>query len=64
MPIHCSPKARGTFPFTEKPSFVMGAGNYGGRWQWVLAGVFLFNYVLTYRGVTKGIERFCHIACR
>jgi SNF family Na+-dependent transporter len=28
----------------------------------MLAGVFLFNFVLIYRGMTKGIERFCCIA--
>jgi SNF family Na+-dependent transporter len=50
------------FVGSTQDGFVMGAGSYGGRWQWVLAGVFLFNFVLIYRGVTKGIERFCRVA--
>jgi SNF family Na+-dependent transporter len=50
------------FVGSNQDGFVMGAGSYGGRWQWVLAGVFLLNFVLIYRGVTKGIERFCRIA--
>src|SRR5688572_12945590 len=50
------------FVGSKQDGFVLGAGGYGGRWQWVLAGVFLFNFVLIYRGVTKGIERFCRIA--
>ncbi len=37
-------------------------GGHGGRWLWVLVGVFLFNFFLIYRGVTKGIESFCRIA--
>lgn len=31
-------------------------------WLAVLAGVFLFNFVLIYRGVSKGIEAFCKVA--
>jgi SNF family Na+-dependent transporter len=50
------------FVGSNQDGFVMGAGSYGGRWQWVLAGVFVFNFVLIYRGVTKGIERFCRVA--
>ncbi len=50
------------FVGSNADGFVMGAGSYGGRWQWVLVGVFLFNFVLIYRGVTKGIERFCRVA--
>ena len=50
------------FVGSKQDGFVMGAGGYGGRWQWVLAGVFLFNFALIYRGVTRGIERFCRIA--
>jgi neurotransmitter:Na+ symporter, NSS family len=50
------------FVGSGQDGFVMGAGSYGGRWQWVLAGVFLFNFVLIYRGVTRGIERFCRVA--
>jgi neurotransmitter:Na+ symporter, NSS family len=52
----------GNFVGSNQDGFVMGAGSYGGRWQWVLAGVFTFNFVLIYRGVTKGIERFCRVA--
>ena len=37
-------------------------GGHGGKWLWVLAGVFLFNFFLIYRGVTKGIESFCRVA--
>jgi SNF family Na+-dependent transporter len=50
------------FVGSNQNGFAMGAGTYGGRWQWVLTGVFLFNFALIYRGVTKGIERFCRIA--
>ena len=50
------------FVGSKQDGFVMGAGSYGGRWQWVLAGVFIFNFALIYRGVTKGIEQFCRIA--
>lgn len=32
------------------------------HWLWVLAGVFLLNFTLIYRGVNKGIEAFCKIA--
>lgn len=37
-------------------------GGHGGKWLWVLCGVFLFNFFLIYRGVTKGIESFCKVA--
>ena len=50
------------FVGSNEDGFVMGSGGYGGRWQWVLAGVFLFNFLLIYRGVTRGIEKFCRIA--
>lgn len=32
------------------------------RWLLVLGGTFLLNFVLIYRGVTKGIETFCKVA--
>ncbi|MBW3541564.1 MAG: sodium-dependent transporter [Planctomycetes bacterium] len=32
------------------------------KWLWVLVGTFLLNFVLIYRGVTKGIESFCRVA--
>jgi len=48
------------FVGSNQHGFAMGG--YGGKWQWVLAGVFLLNFWLIYRGVTKGIERFCRIA--
>lgn len=32
------------------------------QWLWILAGVFLMNFVLIYRGVSKGIETFCKVA--
>jgi neurotransmitter:Na+ symporter, NSS family len=50
------------FVGSNQDGFVMGTGTYGGRWQWVLGGVFLLNLALIYRGVTKGIEKFCRIA--
>lgn len=31
-------------------------------WLWVLAGTFVFNFILIYRGVAKGIETFCRVA--
>lgn len=49
-------------------SFV-GAGEDGAllrpgarKWLFVLAGVFVFNFALIYRGVSRGIEAFCKIA--
>jgi SNF family Na+-dependent transporter len=50
------------FVGSDKNGFAMGTGSHGGRWQWVLAGVFFLNFVLIYKGVTRGIERFCRIA--
>ncbi len=32
------------------------------NWMYVLAAVFVFNFTLIYRGVTKGIESFCKVA--
>ena len=32
------------------------------RWLWVLLGTFVFNFVLIYRGVSKGIETLCRVA--
>ncbi len=32
------------------------------NWLLILVGVFAFNFMLIYRGVTKGIESFCKIA--
>ena len=31
-------------------------------WLWILLGTFVFNFVLIYRGVSKGIETFCRVA--
>ena len=32
------------------------------KWLLVLVGVFSFNFILIYRGVSKGIETFCRVA--
>lgn len=37
-------------------------GGESGKWLWVLAGVFLMNFYLIYRGVSKGIEILCKFA--
>lgn len=37
-------------------------GGESGKWLWVLAGVFLMNFILIYRGVSKGIEILCKFA--
>jgi len=39
---------------------LLNAGNR--RWLFVLIGIFIFNFVLIYRGVSRGIETFCTIA--
>jgi NSS family neurotransmitter:Na+ symporter len=31
-------------------------------WLWILLGTFVFNFMLIYRGVSKGIETFCRVA--
>jgi SNF family Na+-dependent transporter len=50
----------GNFVGSSHNGFAMGG--HGGKWLWVLVTIFLFNFYLIYRGVTKGIERFCRIA--
>lgn len=47
----------------------VGAGSDGAmleggnrKWLWVLVGTFAFNFILIYRGVSKGIETFCRFA--
>lgn len=39
---------------------VLSPGNR--KWLWVLVGTFAFNFILIYRGVSKGIETFCRFA--
>ena len=44
----------------EEDGVLLSAGN---RWKLgLLAGVFLFNFALIYRGVAKGIEMLCRVA--
>ena len=35
---------------------------YGGAMLWLVLGCFLVNFFIIYRGVTKGIEKFCLLA--
>jgi len=44
----------------EQDGALLSAGNR--KWLFVLVGVFIFNFALIYRGVSKGIETFCKIA--
>ena len=37
-------------------------GGQGSKWLWIIVVTFLLNFFLIYRGITKGIERFCRIA--
>jgi SNF family Na+-dependent transporter len=37
-------------------------GGQGSRWLWIILVTFILNFVLIYRGITKGIERFCRVA--
>jgi NSS family neurotransmitter:Na+ symporter len=37
-------------------------GGQGSKWLWIIALTFVLNFVLIYRGITKGIERFCRVA--
>jgi neurotransmitter:Na+ symporter, NSS family len=48
--------------FVGKTSDGFALGGHGGKWLWVLVAIFTFNFFLIYRGVTKGIERFCQVA--
>ena len=48
------------FVGSHQNGFAMGG--HGGRWLWVLVAMFLFNFWLIYRGVSKGIETFCRFA--
>lgn len=45
---------------TEADGFLIGPG--GAQLLTMLVVTFLLNFVLIYRGVTKGIERFCRLA--
>lgn len=44
----------------DENGFALGAGN--AKWLWVIPLTFLLNFALIYRGVSKGIEKFCRIA--
>jgi neurotransmitter:Na+ symporter, NSS family len=48
------------FVGAERDGFALGGEN--AYWLVVLAATFLFNFVLIYRGVNKGIEMFCRVA--
>ena len=37
-------------------------GGQGSKWLWIIFLTFALNFALIYRGITKGIERFCRIA--
>lgn len=50
----------GRFVGIESDGALLAEGNRA--WLLVLAGVFMFNFVLIYRGVSKGIETFCKFA--
>ncbi|MCA9247181.1 MAG: sodium:calcium symporter, partial [Planctomycetales bacterium] len=50
----------GEFVGIESNGFALGGEN--SRWIWVIAFTFLVNFVLIYRGITKGIEKFCRLA--
>jgi len=44
----------------KEDGFALGGDNL--PWLWVLAGTFLCNFILIYRGVNKGIEVLCRYA--
>jgi SNF family Na+-dependent transporter len=44
----------------NEDGFALGGDNI--PWLWVLAGTFLANFILIYRGVNKGIEVLCRYA--
>ncbi len=44
----------------EKDGLALGGA--GSNWLWVIPTVFLFNFVLIYRGISRGIEQFCRVA--
>jgi SNF family Na+-dependent transporter len=50
----------GEFVGAKADGAMLEGGNR--KWLWVLLGTFAFNFVLIYRGVSKGIETFCRIA--
>ncbi|MCA9238065.1 MAG: sodium-dependent transporter [Planctomycetales bacterium] len=50
----------GDFVGAGSDGALLKAGNR--QWLWVLGGVFVLNFVLIYRGVSKGIEAFCKVA--
>lgn len=50
----------GEFVGTGADGAILEPGNR--KWLWVLVGTFAFNFILIYRGVSKGIETFCRVA--
>ena len=48
------------FVGVEEDGALLASGNW--KWLLVLGGTFLLNFVLIYRGISKGIEAFCRIA--
>jgi len=50
----------GEFVGSSADGAMLEAGNR--KWLWVLLGTFVFNFILIYRGVSKGIETFCRFA--
>jgi len=64
-----SPEKAASVAFEQFFGRFVGAGENGALlkpgnrgWLAVLAGTFLFNFILIYRGVSKGIETFCRYA--
>ncbi|MDA1050947.1 MAG: sodium-dependent transporter [Planctomycetota bacterium] len=50
----------GNFVGANQDGFALGGKN--APWLLVLAATFVFNFILIYRGVNKGIEMFCRFA--
>ena len=50
----------GEFVGSDADGAILEAGNR--KWLLALLGVFAFNFILIYRGVSKGIEIFCRFA--
>ncbi len=68
-PAGLSDQAKASGAFKSFFGEFVGSGAHGAmldpgklKWLLVLLGTFVFNFVLIYRGVTKGIELFCRVA--
>ena len=48
------------FAGQNEDGFALGGGN--SSWLWVIFFTFAVNFVLIYRGISKGIEKFCRVA--